>query len=100
MFRRGFLMSVLNPKVALFFLAFLPQFVSREYGHVGMQMIALGLLFMAQALIIFTAIAFFSGSLGEYVVRNPNAFAWVSAGVFAALGLKLAFTRRQLPMGC
>lgn len=97
MFRRGFLMNVLNPKVALFFLAFLPQFVSHEQGHVGLQMIVLGLLFMGQAVVIFTMIALFAGSVGELIVRNPklhSAFAWISAGVFATLGLKLALTQR------
>ena len=97
MYRRGFLMNVLNPKVALFFLAFLPQFTNKNLGPIGFQMIGLGLIFAAQAAIIFTTIGFFSGSLGNYVLRRPKVstfFAWLSAGIFTALGLKLALAQR------
>ena len=90
-------MNVLNPKVALFFLAFLPQFVSREAGSVPLQMLALGFLFMAQASLIFTAIAWFSGRVGELLFGKPLAarlFSWVSAGIFGALGVKLALAQR------
>lgn len=93
-FRRGFLMNILNPKVALFFLAFLPQFVDRGAGHVGAQMALLGLLFMAQALVIFSAIAWFSGGLGDRLRRHPRwprYLAWTSAAIFVALALRLAF---------
>jgi len=96
-FQRGFIMNVLNPKVALFFLAFLPQFTVSESGHVGLQMIALGLLFMLQAVVIFTAIGFFSGSIGRCLNRRPLAgkcFSWLSAGIFASLGIRLAMTER------
>lgn len=97
MFRRGFIMNVLNPKVALFFLAFLPQFTTPQAGSVGLQMVALGLIFMLQAVVIFTAIGFFSGTVGEQVLRRPKiarGFAWLSAGIFAALGIRLALAER------
>lgn len=96
-FRRGFIMNVLNPKVALFFLAFLPQFTSREAGRLWLQMAALGLVFMAQAFVIFSAIALFSGSVGGALLRRPRVakvFSWLSAGIFAALGVKLALAQR------
>lgn len=96
-FRRGFIMNVLNPKVALFFLAFLPQFTSREAGRIGLQMAALGFLFMVQAFAIFSAIALFAGSAGGVLLRKPRvarAFSWLSAGIFAALGLRLALAQR------
>jgi threonine/homoserine/homoserine lactone efflux protein len=97
LFRRGFIMNVLNPKVALFFLAFLPQFTASTAGSVGVQMVALGLIFMVQAIVIFTTIGFFSGSVGNYVLTRPQvarAFSWLSAGIFAALGLRLALAER------
>lgn len=97
LFRRGFIMNVLNPKVALFFLAFLPQFTQDAAGRIGFQMIVLGLIFMVQALIIFTLIGFFSGTVGEIVLRRPRVaryFSWLSAGIFASLGLRLVVIER------
>lgn len=97
LFRRGFVMNVLNPKVALFFLAFLPQFTSRNGGSIPLQMVTLGLLFMAQALVIFTLIGFFSGSVGGWIAGRPRAgrlFAWLAAAIFAMLGVRLALAER------
>ncbi len=96
-YRRGFIMNVLNPKVALFFLAFLPQFTTPDASNVALQMIVLGVVFMLQAVVIFTAIALFSGSLGNYLIQNPQVaryFAWLSSGIFASLGIRLALVRR------
>ena len=64
LFRRGFLMNVVNPKVALFFLAFLPQFVVKGEGSIAGQMFLLGAIFMGQAVVVFTVIGFLSGSIG------------------------------------
>jgi threonine/homoserine/homoserine lactone efflux protein len=97
LFRRGFFMNVLNPKVALFFLAFLPQFVSMKGHGVALQMILLGFIFMAQALVIFTIIGYLSGSVGNVILKKPGIakyFAWLTAGVFASLGLRLALAER------
>jgi threonine/homoserine/homoserine lactone efflux protein len=97
LFRRGFMMNVLNPKVALFFLAFLPQFTTRDAGSIPVQMVALGLLFMGQALVIFSIIGFFSGSVGDWIQKRPRAgqwFSWLSAAIFAALGIRLALAQR------
>jgi threonine/homoserine/homoserine lactone efflux protein len=96
-FRRGFLMNLLNPKVALFFLAFLPQFTARGGMNVAIQMALLGALFMLQATVVFTLIGFFSGSLGHCLARNPSVsrwLSWVSAAVFASLALRLALQHR------
>jgi len=96
-FRRGFLMNVINPKVALFFLAFLPQFVVPGSGGMGAQMFWLGLVFMLQAVVVLSGIAVLAGSVGEALQRNPGVargFAWLTAGIFAALGLRLVFAQR------
>ncbi|MRR34961.1 LysE family translocator [bacterium] len=97
LFRRGFIMNVLNPKVAMFFLAFLPQFVSPAAGHVPLQMLLLGFVFMAQAVVIFCLIGYFSGSIGSFILARPRIaryFDWLTAGVFASLGVRLALAER------
>lgn len=97
LFRRGFIMNVVNPKVALFFLAFLPQFVSPGAEKASLQMFLLGLLFMAQAVVVFSAIGWLSGSVGEIVLKKPRIarwFGWLTAGVFASLGVRLALAER------
>ena len=97
LFQRGFIMNVLNPKVALFFLAFLPQFVSPQSASVAREMIVLGLIFMIQGIIIFTAIGLLSGVIGGYILKKPGLsaiFSWLTAGVFAALGIRLALAQK------
>ncbi len=97
MFRRGFIMNVLNPKVALFFLAFLPQFVNANAGNAAVQMLLLGAVFMMQAAVLFSIVGFLSGSVGELVLRRPQVaryFGWLTAGIFASLGVKLALASR------
>lgn len=71
LYRRGIIMNLLNPKVALFFLALLPQFVDPAKGDVRLQMLKLGLVFMAQVIVIFGAVGYLSGRLGD---RLPNGF--------------------------
>lgn len=97
LFRRGFIMNVVNPKVALFFLAFLPQFLTPNGYAVPAQMMVLGLLFMLQAVVLFTAIGFLSGTIGNAVLQRPaisKGFAWLSAGIFASLGVRLALAHK------
>jgi threonine/homoserine/homoserine lactone efflux protein len=97
LFRRGFIMNVLNPKVALFFLAFLPQFVTPATPHFALRMLLLGFIFMAQAVVIFTLIGYFAGSIGAYVLARPRIarrFDRLTAGVFVALGVRLALAER------
>lgn len=97
LFRRGFIMNVLNPKVAMFFLAFLPQFVSPAAGRVPLQMLLLGFVFMAQAVVIFCLIGYFAGSIGSFILARPRIaryFDWLTAGVFASLGVRLALAER------
>jgi threonine/homoserine/homoserine lactone efflux protein len=95
LYRRGIVMNVTNPKVTIFFLAFLPQFVSAE-ASVAQQVIALGLLFMAATLLVFGAIAVFAGSLGGVIRRSAafrRALNWAAGAVFLGLALRLAAER-------
>jgi threonine/homoserine/homoserine lactone efflux protein len=97
LFRRGFIMNVINPKVALFFLAFLPQFISPGSERASLQMFFLGLVFMAQAVVVFSVIGWLSGSVGHLILKRPRiarCFGWLTAGVFASLGVRLALAER------
>jgi threonine/homoserine/homoserine lactone efflux protein len=94
LFRRGLLANAVNPKVVLFFLAFLPQFVVSERGPVWLQLLEFGVLFTVQAAILFSLIGWFSGSVGRWFRRTPKAGVWldrVSAGVFLVFGARLLF---------
>lgn len=99
LYRRGVIMSLTNPKVLLFFFAFLPQFTSPrpEYGPVALQTIVLGVIFMLAALLIFSIIAFFSGAFGQLLQRSPKASLWMSrvtGVVFLGLAIRLATASR------
>lgn len=97
LFRRGLIMNLLNPKVSLFFLAFLPQFVSPAAGSVPMQMLLLGLIFMVQAVIIFSTIGMLSGTFGKYILQNQKVskiMGWAAAGIYTLIGIRLALSEQ------
>ncbi len=97
-FLQGVASNVLNPKVALFFLSFLPQFVNSESGSATTQFFALGSLFVLLTLILTGFIAYFSGSLGDRLRDKPgfaNALRWLTGGVLVGLGVRLALSERR-----
>jgi threonine/homoserine/homoserine lactone efflux protein len=96
LFSKGLLANAINPKVILFFLAFLPQFVEPARGYAGWQIAQLGLIFMLETAIIFGAIGWFAGGVGRWLARRPAAGAWldrIAGGIFLALGAKLLLSR-------
>lgn len=92
-YKQSVIGNMLNPKVTLFFLAFLPQFVNAPAGHVGLQMALLGAIFMLNTIVIFGAVAIFAGWIGAWMRRKPaigerlNVFAGLT---FVALGIRVA----------
>lgn len=92
-YKQSVIGNMLNPKVTLFFLAFLPQFVNSEAGNVGLQMALLGTIFMAVTIVVFGAVAIFAAMIGDWVRRKPaigerlNVFAGLT---FIALGIRVA----------
>ncbi len=72
LYKRGVLMNVLNPKVLLFFLAFLPQFIDLSSEHAGLTILFLGVTFAVQALIIFSGVAIFAGRVRRLIIGKKN----------------------------
>jgi len=90
LFRQGFIMNVLNPKVTLFFLAFFPGFINEKLVNVTQQIYLLGFLFMLQAFVIFSLVSILADSLTVFI-RNNNHFAlflkWFQIVVFIAIAV-------------
>ena len=94
---RGVLMNLSNPKVLIFFLAFLPQFADPARGSLAPQVMALGCVFMLATLLVFGSIACGSGLFGRILLRSARAQRWlnrIAATVFGALALRLAMVQR------
>jgi threonine/homoserine/homoserine lactone efflux protein len=94
---RGFLINILNPKLSIFFLAFLPQFIAADEIHPLARMLELSTTFMLMTFIVFVLYGLFAASVRDHVVSRPIVMAWLRrafAGGFALLGAKLAFAER------
>ncbi|HJU71690.1 MAG TPA: LysE family translocator [Paucimonas sp.] len=97
LYRRGIIMNLTNPKVSIFFLAFLPQFADPVRASLSTQLLLLGGLFIVATLLVFAGIALLAGSIGQRLGQSEKAgriMNWVAGTVFAALALKLATTAR------
>lgn len=95
-FFKGMLANAINPKVVLFFLSFLPQFVVPANGQVPLQMAVLGVVFALQAAVLFAALGWFAGGIGQWLQQRPRAGLWldrVAGVVFVGLGLRMALSR-------
>ena len=96
-FYQGVITNILNPKVAMFFLAFLPQFVDPGRGSVAAQIVLLGMIFDIGGTLVNLCIALAAGALGDRLRgsrRTANMQRWLAGSVFLALGARLALARR------
>ena len=93
----GVLINILNPKLTIFFFAFLPQFVTPGTGHATLRMLELSAVFMLVTFVVFAVYGVFAASVRRQIVSRPAVMAWMRrgfAGAFVALAGKLALTHR------
>jgi threonine/homoserine/homoserine lactone efflux protein len=94
---KAILINILNPKLSIFFLAFLPQFVRADEPHLIAHMALLSAIFMVMTFLVFVVYGLFAASVRDHVVSRPRVMTWmrrIFAGAFVALGVKLAFAER------
>ena len=97
LYGRGIIMNLTNPKVSIFFLAFLPQFADPSRGPISLQILLLGGVFILATIVVFGSIAFLAGTLGQWLHRSDRVqgiMNKVAGVVFVGLALKLATTKR------
>ena len=93
----GVLINILNPKLSIFFFAFLPQFVPATAGDALPRMLELSAVFMAATFVIFALYGVFAAAVRQHIVTRPRILAWMRrafAAAFVGLGVKLALTER------
>jgi len=94
---KGFLINILNPKLSIFFLAFLPLFVSPTASSPMCQMLILSAVFMSMTFVVFVLYGLSANYVRKYIVNSPRVNTWLQrsfAAIFAALGAKLAMTEQ------
>jgi threonine/homoserine/homoserine lactone efflux protein len=97
LYRRGIVMNLTNPKVSLFFLAFLPQFANPSHGSMTMQFMQLGGIFIIATMLVFGGVSMLAGGLGRKFRDSPRAekiLNRVAASIFVGLAVKLAISER------
>ena len=97
LYRRGIIMNITNPKVSIFFLAFLPQFADPSLGPISLQLLLLGGVFIIATILVFGGIALLAGTLGQWLNRSAraqNIINKVTGTVFVCLALRLATTEQ------
>ena len=97
LYYRGIIMNITNPKVSIFFLAFLPQFTNPNLGSIPLQMLLLGILFLIAALLVFSLIALYSAKLGKIINKSDKSQKILNklvSLVFVALAIKLISTKQ------
>ena len=97
-FWQGFLVNALNPKLSLFFLAFLPQFVDIDSGATLVQTLMLGVIFMGLTAVIFAGYGYFAAVLRRYMLnsrRVTRMMRWIFGSIFVGLGVRLALADQQ-----
>ena len=95
---RALLNNLSNPKVILFYLAFLPQFVSPHADSLTLQLLVLGTIFLLIGLVIDLILGFFSGSIGEWLQTRAKvrvAIEWLAGTILGALGIRLLVSGRS-----
>ena len=97
LYSRGMVMNITNPKVAIFFLAFLPQFTNPDFGSLNAQMMTLGALFIVATFLVFGGVAWFAGLLGEFLrksKRTQNVINRIVGVIFIGLAARLLMATR------
>lgn len=97
LYLRGIIMNVTNPKVSIFFLAFLPQFADPARGSLVLQLLVFGGVFMLATILVFGSVALSAGFVGEWFSQSPKAqrvMNTLAGTVLAGLAIKLAFSRQ------
>lgn len=95
--RTGFLINILNPKLSIFFLAFLPQFIAADTAHPLGELLLLSMVFMLMTFVVFVLYGLFAARVRDHVVSRPAVMGWMRralAGGFALSGARLALTER------